>query len=590
MPATDRRSADRTRPTGMPWMHAPPPGATFTVQARSGPPSQFAPDATGVRTKDAPPKEYIISPKPEAGEEGLRLLNNINQPAGPFQPFAGADVEILRTRPRRGFDGVALACGDAGITGAVLVRMDSHRGEYLARESASAASPFWIEENHKLCLQTEMPCHYYSTINLADFSDGDRRVPIHVQVLGAGDRPLQNTTIKLTIGRFNYLTATTDASGAASIEVPARAMGLIDMILLEPETMHWPRLIRDPLFKPGATNLMRVSGFDEFDPRFYERGALSWGVQRLLGSSAEGLDGAGCKIGIIDTGCDTSHALLQHIAQGKDLSPAGAGESWREDQHGHGTHVCGVIGAKGMIGKFPQRGMAPAADIHIYRIFPGNDTFTLGSAIEEAIADGMDVINISLSSPPSNDIAKQMAKARDAGIACIVAAGNCGSDVLFPACLNTALGISAVGHSDTTPRDSLSASTMSKRIDAMDGYFSPTFSCFGNAIDFTSPGVGIVSTYPRQGLKPLDGTSMAAPHVAGLAALYLAHHSALRCLPRSRARLELLAQLLCQRSFALPFGAERVGYGMPLAPESAALAAMMLQFPFMPIPARAQWM
>jgi hypothetical protein len=70
--------------------------------------------------------------------------------------------------------------------------------------------------------------------------------------------------------------------------------------------------------------------------------------------------------------------------------------------------VCGVIGAKGTIFHSPQRGMAPGAEIHSYKVFPGNDTFTLGSAIEAGIDHGMDVINIRLSSPPSKNITQKM--------------------------------------------------------------------------------------------------------------------------------------------------------------------------------------
>jgi hypothetical protein len=60
-------------------------------------------------------------------------------------------------------------------------------------------------------------------------------------------------------------------------------------------------------------------------------------------------------------------------------------------------------------------------------------------------------------------------------------------------------------------------------------------------------------------------------------------------MPRSSARLDLLCQLLCQRSFSLPFGAERVGYGMPLAPQPASLAALMQPFPLWHMPPRSPW-
>lgn len=339
MPTTDNSSDNETGPPRPPWMQVPPASGTHSFHARPEQPGKNTQGTMGIQAKGGPPKEYIITPKPDAGAAGLSLLNNFLHQAGPFPPFADPGMEILRTRPRRLLNGVALAADGAGTTGAILVRMDSNKGDILSRQAELPTSPFWIEENHKLNLQPEMPCHYYSTINWADFSDGDHRMPISLQVIGDGGMPLKNTTIKLTIGRLNYLAARTDDGGNARIDIPVAAMSLIDKILLEPETMHWPRLIHEPLFKPGARMVMRVYSFT--------------------------------------------------------------------DLYGHGTHVCGVIGAKGTIDHFPQRGMAPGAEIHIYKVFPGNDTFTLGYAIEAAIGDGMDVINMSLCLPPSHDIAKK---------------------------------------------------------------------------------------------------------------------------------------------------------------------------------------
>lgn len=591
MPSTNNGNGSDTGLARAAWLGMLPESNTYVVHPRLDREDHNEQAASHAQLRSGLPKEYIITPKPEAGDAGLHMLQDVHSLSGPMSPFGKREMEVVRTRPKRLHGGMALAAG-AGTTGAVLVRMDSDKGDLLAQQSLSPASPFWIEENHKLKLLDGMPGFYHSSINLADFSAGGPSDQIDLQVLGANDAPLRNVTIKLTICTLTYMTATTDGNGMTSITIPRAAMDLINAVLLEPEGMHWPRMIPNPAFQPGPRNVMRVYGFKEFDPMFYAKGALSWGVQQLLSGRAARLDGAGCKIGVIDTGCDASHGLLQHVVNGSDLTQGGSANGWRDDQIGHGTHVCGVIGARGSIDMLPLRGMAPGAEIHVYKVYPGYDTFTLGYAIEAAVADGMDVINISMGAVPSSDIARNLHTARMLGVACVAAAGNSGGEVMFPAQLNSTLAISALGHSDMIPPDSLSASTRHHSGHSNGnivggstaGYFSPSFTSFGNTIDFTSPGVGIVSTYPRQGLKALDGTSMAAPHVAGLLALYLAHHGALAKLSRSAARLDLLCTLVSQRSVALPFGPDRVGHGMPLAPETAASAGMMRVPPHMPNP------
>jgi subtilisin family serine protease len=201
----------------------------------------------------------------------------------------------------------------------------------------------------------------------------------------------------------------------------------------------------------------------------------------------------------------------------------------------------------------------------MYKVFPKGDFFMLGGAIEAAIADGVDILNMSLGSTTlSPDIVQQISMARDAGIACFVAAGNSGNGVQFPAMLSSVMAVGAIGHTAAMPADSMSANTLAANFAAPDGFFSPSFTCFGPSIDFAAPGVGVISTYPGNGLKALDGTSMATPHLAGLAALYLEHDPGLRSAARNAARTDLLFDMLRQRSSRLPFAADRVGNGMPM--------------------------
>ena len=104
---------------------------------------------------------------------------------------------------------------------------------------------------------------------------------------------------------------------------------------------------------------------------------------------------------------------------------------------------------------------------------------------------------------------------------------------------------------------------MQPQLTTPEGLFSPSFTCFGPEIGVAAPGVAIVSTVPGGGFDPQSGTSMAAPHVCGMAALMMAHHPVLRAMPRDASRVSALFQMMKASAMPLPFGAERSGAGMP---------------------------
>ncbi len=142
--------------------------------------------------------------------------------------------------------------------------------------------------------------------------------------------------------------------------------------------------------------------------------------------------GKGVKVGVIDTGIDYHHPDLQANYKGGfdlvdfDDDPM---ETEGEGATDHGTHVAGIIAADGKM-----KGIAPDADIYAYRALgPGGagSSVQVIAAIEEAVKDGMDVINLSLGNDvngPDWPTSKAVNKAIELGVVVVVAAGNSGPD------------------------------------------------------------------------------------------------------------------------------------------------------------------
>jgi hypothetical protein len=226
------------------------------------------------------------------------------------------------------------------------------------------------------------------------------------------------------------------------------------------------------------------------------------------------------------------------------------------------------------------QGFAPAAEIHACRIFPGGRFSDLVSALDYCMEQGVDVVNLSLGGgDPSRIVEERIIRAKSMGIACIVAAGNSGGPVQFPASTQHVLAVAAMGRWGEFPEDSYHATQALEGFtpgSTPNGYFPARFSCFGPEIDVCAPGVAIVSSLPPDGFGAWDGTSMAAPHVAGMAALVLAHHPDFRGAFRARdaRRVERLFQIIKETATPLGFGdTARTGAGMPDVPRALGLEA-----------------
>ncbi|KAF9771208.1 hypothetical protein IL306_011161 [Fusarium sp. DS 682] len=253
-----------------------------------------------------------------------------------------------------------------------------------------------------------------------------------------------------------------------------------------------------PLTKRAYTNQLRAP----------------WGLARISHkSNAIGFDSsyyydttasAGTDIYILDTGIRITHS---EFSDGRAIWGANfVSGSPNTDEYGHGTHVAGTIGGK-------TYGVAKTCKMHAVKVLDKNGSGTMAGviqglqwAVKNAKARGVAnkaVVNMSLAGYYTAAVNDAVKAATDAGLTVVVAAGNANNDASYysPASAPSAITVGAVEGSD---------------------YRAP-WSNYGTSVDIFAPGSGILSSWhlSNSGSRYLSGTSMAAPHVAGLAAYFI---------------------------------------------------------------------
>ncbi|MER7456912.1 S8 family serine peptidase [Micromonospora sp. NPDC126480] len=235
---------------------------------------------------------------------------------------------------------------------------------------------------------------------------------------------------------------------------------------------------------------------------------------------AAGYDGAGVTVAVLDSGVDATHPDLAGQIDEKVSFVPGEDTS---DVHGHGTHVASTIAGTGAAGGGDHKGVAPGADLIVGKVL-GNDGYGQDSWIiagmQWAAESGADVVNMSLGDASRTDGTDPMALAVDTlsarhGTLFVVSAGNSGPQSIgSPGTAGSALTVGAVDKQDQLAWFSSTGPL------ARTGALKP---------DIAAPGVGISAARsqqsPGEGMyQSMDGTSMAAPHVAGAAAILAQRH------------------------------------------------------------------
>lgn len=258
----------------------------------------------------------------------------------------------------------------------------------------------------------------------------------------------------------------------------------------------------------------------ELDGRLHALGqTVPWGIDRVFGDEGypfptwDTSTGDSIKVAVIDSGIDYNHQDL-------DANYVGGYDFVNEDNNpmddnGHGTHVAGTIAAvDNLIGVV---GVAPDAGLYALKVLGADGSGSYSdviAALQWCVDNGIQVTNNSYGSSgdPGTTVKEAFDNSYDAGLLHVAAAGNSGNrrgvgnNVIYPAKYDSVIAVAASDDSDRRA----------------------SFSSTGPAVELIAPGVNVLSTLPGNRYGWGSGTSMASPHVAGVAALAWAADSTLK--------------------------------------------------------------
>lgn len=216
------------------------------------------------------------------------------------------------------------------------------------------------------------------------------------------------------------------------------------------------------------------------------------------------------KVCILDTGYTLNHPdLINSGVTGDDGYGSNDTGNWYQDGNGHGTHVAGTISAiggnnQGVVG-VNRNGQLK---LHIVKVFNNSGNWAYGSdliaAINQCQAAGANITSMSLGGSGQSAAERQaFTQSAAAGMLHIAAAGNGGNASLsYPASYDAVVSVAAVDSAGN----------------------KASFSQYNSQVEIAAPGVNVNSTWNNGAYRSISGTSMATPHVSGVAALVWSHY------------------------------------------------------------------
>ena len=408
------------------------------------------------------------------------------------------------------------------------------------------------------------------------FADGDDDTPIDLSAAGianvADSRDFSDGEV--SADALAGADATVFAElGIAVVSADAAQMSALQagiasgrrVLSVSPELIH--HVLRESVleyaqaYRDGvadlADHLMHTNGHgtgllaDPTQPTFADTPQATWGIQAVQAMSSS-KSGKGIRVAVLDTGFDTTHPDFA----GRNVTAQSfvAGEP-PQDGHGHGTHCIGTSCGPRTPSTGPRYGIAYEADIFAGKVLSnagsGSDAQIL-AGINWAVTNRCPVLSMSLGAdvamahPPYSAAG---ARALQKGSLIIAAAGN-NAD-------RRAGNVGFVGAPANSP-EIMAVGALDQQL-GMAFFSARSLPARGGQVDIAGPGFQVLSSWPLPTrYRTISGTSMATPHVAGIAALWAE--------ATGRRGLELWATL-CQESQRLLQPSVDVGSGLCIAPQ-----------------------
>jgi len=533
----------------------------------------------------------------ERGAPGAEAENVVNsrkvqvlisaRPQSGFQSFTRFDLleQNLRNDPDLQIIDVLAPRGNMNVFGN---GMPGSQRVIVARMREEKAAQLVNEAGYQLIVERDHPLSYGRTALVPmslDAGDANQGTGFTTKITVMGDdSPVEGAQVCI-FGSFFPTQGVTDRQGRVELNAVGEPSSSIHAIYVKPQSDFWSTWISQPVLDPDSSNVISLTSLSATLPNFARQQWIGWG-ERVMGleNVPPTFRGKGAKIAIIDSGAATTHRNIKGRVKVGYNALTKSQEGWEEDAFGHGTHCTGIVGGNVENG-VGIRGWAPDAEIIPCKLFPGGRYSSLLDALDFCINRQVDVIHLSLTgAQPSEIIEQKLYQAKQLGIACIAAAGDSGGPVQYPALSPHVLAVAAIGKQGEFPPDSYHSQTARPPLTPQ-GFFSPNFTCYGPQIGVSAPGVAIVSSAPPDNFVAWDGTSIAAAHISGLAALILAHHPDFQAEglfgARNTQRVDRLFQIMRQSGQPLNLGdLLRTGAGLPNATRAflpqAALGGMPL--------------
>ncbi len=314
----------------------------------------------------------------------------------------------------------------------------------------------------------------------------------------------------------------------------------------------------------GECALIEDDGEEEPDPEptreCYPSDQTPWGIERIYNDNTieSTLGGAGINVAVLDTGVMQEHLDLKNriVLCETKVTRFNPDTKDCEDGHGHGTHVSGTILADAGDDKLGIYGVAPNASLITVKVCDkrgwcyGDD---IAAGIDYAIDNNATIISMSLGgSSPDSQIESAIDRAVETGVLVIAAAGNSGPDldtINYPGGFANVVSVAATDSSDKVP-------DFSSR-----GINSTTFSFeYDRYMEVAAPGVSVLSTWKDGCYNTISGTSMATPHISGLAAKLWQSNAS-----ETRTHLQSVSEDITQGQHASEDYDPASGFGLPTA-------------------------